>query len=238
MTSSVRSRLPTVSARVARSMSRMCSSRGRSAAGLGECGDDPGGVGVEDGQLVVLGQGAEAADHRHEIVAGPPGLRADGPAGPRRLGAGQHLADAPLPDRRLQEDQIIAAGVVEEVIAEILLRGVRVGGDEAVQRADASRQVGRPGDLRQLACPEGPAGEGLACWWIVSFTYRAQAGIRYGSIQPIVRNGRGPVNGVQYGVSGKACRLPLLFKSPRSLPAGSCRRAAKRVGRGRLLERK
>src|SRR6201996_4108784 len=94
------------------------------AAGFGEGGDDPRRGGVEDLHFVLPGQEAEAVNHRHEVVAGAPGLRPDRVARARRLAAERHPLHAPLPDRRLEEVQVI-------------LRNVVVGGDEPVQRAAA-----------------------------------------------------------------------------------------------------
>src|SRR6516165_8495605 len=44
-----------------------------------------------------------------------------------------------------------------------------------------------------MAAPRNRSGNIAHCWWIMSLTYRVQAGSRCGSIQPIIRNGRGPM---------------------------------------------
>src|ERR1700761_3095279 len=107
------------------------------AAGLGEGGDDPRRGGVEDLHFVLPGQEAEAVNHRHEVVAGAPGLRPDRVARAGRLAAEHHPLHASLLDRRLKEVQVIAAGVVEQVVAQVPLRDVMVGRNEPVKRAAA-----------------------------------------------------------------------------------------------------
>src|SRR5215470_9792328 len=99
---------------------RPWSSRDLRSADLGQRGHHPGRVLVEDLDLVILGEEIEGPDHRHQVVAGPAGLRAHRAAGPGRLGAEQHARHAALLDRCLQEVQVITAGVVEEVVAQVL----------------------------------------------------------------------------------------------------------------------
>src|SRR5947209_20083061 len=78
---------------------------------LPKLGHDLLGILVEDGDLVVLTQEREGVDHRHEVVAGAPGLRNDVPSRTWRFGAKDDAFDTTLPDRRLEEDRVVRAGI-------------------------------------------------------------------------------------------------------------------------------
>ena len=64
------------------------------------------------------------------------------------------------------------------------------------QRSSSATQPDRSGAAEScgsIAAPRNRSGNIWHCWWIMSFTYLVHAGIRCGSIQPMVRNGRGPM---------------------------------------------
>src|SRR3990172_3665754 len=88
-------------------------------------------------ELVLLRDEVEGGEDGHEVVGGQAGLGADGAAGAGCLRAEEHLVNGPLLDRGLEEDEVIAAGVEEQVPAQVLLAEVAVGLDKAVEGAAA-----------------------------------------------------------------------------------------------------